>query len=60
MKRVALSFAVASLTSTTALAADLAVKATPAAPAARRGFMRRLYLGRRAPLEFIRPMAVGM
>jgi hypothetical protein len=45
MKRVALSFAVASLTSTTALAADLAVKATPAGPAARRGFMRRLYLG---------------
>jgi hypothetical protein len=30
MKRVALSFAVASLTSTTALAADLAVKASPA------------------------------
>jgi hypothetical protein len=34
MKRVALSFAVASLTSTTALAADLAVKATPAGLAA--------------------------
>jgi uncharacterized protein (TIGR02001 family) len=34
MKRVALSFAVASLTSTTALAADLAVKATPAGSAA--------------------------
>jgi uncharacterized protein (TIGR02001 family) len=34
MERVALSFAVASLTSTTALAADLAVKATPAGSAA--------------------------
>ena len=33
MKRVALSFAVASLTSTTALAADMAVKAPVAAPA---------------------------
>jgi uncharacterized protein (TIGR02001 family) len=34
MKRVALSFVVASLTSTTALAGDLAVKALPAGPVA--------------------------